>query len=59
MDANMSVWMLMAPTFAGAPKDFPLTQMKKHAQVSYKQQPQNFFLDAIAMGTVAMEFSQA
>lgn len=59
MDANMSVWMLTAPTFAGALKDFPLTQIKKHAQVSYKQQPPNFFLDAVAMGTVATELSQA
>lgn len=43
--------MLTTLTFAGALKDLLLTQIKKHAQVSHA--PSNFFLDAIAMATVA------
>lgn len=49
----------MAPTFASAPKDFPWIQIKRHAQVSCKQQPENFFVDGVAAGTVAMEIFQA
>lgn len=50
--------MLMAPTFASAMKDLPLTQIKKRAQVSYTHMHTQRNADVIAVVTVAMKISQ-